>query len=827
MAEFFLTTVHFFFYIIMNPNNKEYDDYSALDAPDHLIEVLDQFFQRKQNTYKFALAKKHFDHIVQQDSFIEANRIFKVITGTDLITKKHVLHYRTAQGMRYLIKKEYAQSTQRNIRNARRTKNKDGETGKIVSTTHSPFVQLMSSKTPIDDSSSDESTIEPKEQKTSSPSTTEHDKPIDDSQKSVDLLTDSTKTTSAETPFQSDLTKHAEELEKDMDSAMADLKDPEPPQGIDDTADTLEAMISEVINGKLETLLHRLDKTEQDLRETKEKYKSLQTAHNELSLKHDELRIKHSRMHRQVNFNSRAVEVVEERLTPLETSKLELAQLKVTVQNMVETQEKSDNKLNDTINDTESVHSIITTQDKVQRRLLRLKEGTKKMFKSVESDYDIITDRIHRLETTLQNMTKKNRSQKSTQRKLNYDEPSDSDSSSFSSLPPTKSTTPTYVPNHTVSDTPYRNTYYRGPNIDYLRKNVNITCSEQNQILEFYIKFRLALQQGGIHILPIEQISKHKSIAQDSAGITTEDQRLQSNALFTLLSKEKIIPSDFTMAQNCIQGYASTMDGFGALRAMLKLIHPTLSKKRPSNVPPVLSDSSDIHSYEQNLRNFYLLHKLFSDIDFPPIEKAKQFLQGMDDGQYSEAVQRVQHQLDTFESLKVPLTEDFNIDNIASTIINISSEYENTKTVVNTMRQNHRNYSTSPHHYNNNNGKRQSLQYNSNQRNSPRYRSEKFEKAQCFACKQFGHTVTHCRLLPKVLAIMQFQSKYGEKCDRILKQHIHNNTIDSKRVFVRTLQNMNLLSHTDDCDSYLENDMIVHTLTDNGINHDEFHSDEE
>ena len=74
---------------------------------------------------------------------------------------------------------------------------------------------------------------------------------------------------------------------------------------------------------------------------------------------------------------------------------------------------------------------------------------------------------------------------------------------------------------------------------------------------------------------------------------------------------------------------------------------------------------------------------------------------------------------------------------------------------------------------------------------------------------------------------MQFQTKYGEKCDRILKQHIHSNTIDNKRVFVRTLQNMNLLSHTDDSDSYLDNDMIVHTLTDNGINHDEFNSDDE
>ena len=193
------------------------------------------------------------------------------------------------------------------------------------------------------------------------------------------------------------------------------------------------------------------------------------------------------------------------------------------------------------------------------------------------------------------------------------------------------------------------------------------------------------MKQGGIHILPIDKISKNKSIAQDKPGISSEDQRLQSNALFTLLSNEKIIPSDFTMAQNCIQGFASNMDGFGALRAMLKLTHPTLSKKLPSNVPPVHSESSDIHAYEQNLRNFYLLHKLFSDVEFSALEKAKQFLHGMNNGQYSEAVQRVQHQLDTFESLKVPLTEDYDIDNIASTIINISSEYDNNKAIVNVM----------------------------------------------------------------------------------------------------------------------------------------------
>ena len=72
-------------------------------------------------------------------------------------------------------------------------------------------------------------------------------------------------------------------------------------------------------------------------------------------------------------------------------------------------------------------------------------------------------------------------------------------------------------------------------------------------------------------------------------------------------------------------------------------------------------------------------------MEFPALEKAKQFLHGMDDGQCSEAVQRVQHQLDTFESLQVPLTEDNDIDNIASTIINISSDYDNNETIVNVI----------------------------------------------------------------------------------------------------------------------------------------------
>ena len=72
--------------------------------------------------------------------------------------------------------------------------------------------------------------------------------------------------------------------------------------------------------------------------------------------------------------------------------------------------------------------------------------------------------------------------------------------------------------------------------MEYLRKNVNMTCADQDQILEFYIKLRLAIAKGGIFIKPIEDISKQDTIAEDSPQLTNQDQDIQSNALFTLLS---------------------------------------------------------------------------------------------------------------------------------------------------------------------------------------------------------------------------------------------------------------------------------------------------
>ena len=73
-------------------------------------------------------------------------------------------------------------------------------------------------------------------------------------------------------------------------------------------------------------------------------------------------------------------------------------------------EENGRNTKSNYVNDNESVQSIITKQDEVQRRLNRLKEGTKTMFNDFEEDYDLINDRIHRLESDMQNLQSKQES---------------------------------------------------------------------------------------------------------------------------------------------------------------------------------------------------------------------------------------------------------------------------------------------------------------------------------------------------------------------------------------------------------------------------------
>ena len=151
------------------------------------------------------------------------------------------------------------------------------------------------------------------------------------------------------------------------------------------------------------------------------------------------------------------------------------------------------------------------------------------MFQQTEDDYDLLSERVCQVETDIHNLHKSmNVSTPPTVHIPKKHPLSDSDNSlpdgtsSSRFVTPQQNTTSAYHrPQRNSPRTPIKQ--YNIPNMDYLRKNVNITCSNQDQILEFYIKFRLAVQKGGIHILPIENITKSASIAQQMPHFTPED----------------------------------------------------------------------------------------------------------------------------------------------------------------------------------------------------------------------------------------------------------------------------------------------------------------
>ena len=145
--------------------NENYYNYSAIDAPEHLLQALEYFFDTEQNPYKFTLPKKHFNAFKRDSDFPDANRIFKIITGTTLVTNKTILRYRTAQGLQYMITKEFSQNARRNQHAQRRTKvredtNSNPSPMEPVALTATSFVQLLEHKrtNPLD-YSSDEGSV--------------------------------------------------------------------------------------------------------------------------------------------------------------------------------------------------------------------------------------------------------------------------------------------------------------------------------------------------------------------------------------------------------------------------------------------------------------------------------------------------------------------------------------------------------------------------------------------------------------------------------------------------------------------------------------------
>ena len=234
-----------------------------------------------------------------------------------------------------------------------------------------------------------------------------------------------------------------------------------------------------------------------------------------------------------------------------------------------------------------------------------------------------------------------------------------------------------------VTSSPRHTTLYQGVRTDIIRKNVKLSCQDEQQLLDFYIKLRTSMIQAGIFLREINDITEDEDLYEERDGLTEADYRVQSNALYRFLCNEDIIPQEFTFAQNCIKSFLSTMDGFQTLKRMLVLVHPLLNNRRPPNEPPCYSNSGDLHLYGQALQNFYLLHEIYGRLKYTDLDKSKQFLDGLDGDEYNVEHTQLTVILDTVKLNNVDLQVKHQFTSLASTIMNMKNKNSSTNVQIN------------------------------------------------------------------------------------------------------------------------------------------------
>ena len=393
--------------------DENYYDYSAKDAPDHLFQALEHFFDTEQNPYKFTLPKKHFNALKRDSDFPDANRIFKIITGTTLVTNKTILRYRTAQGLRYMINKEFSQNARRAQRAQRRTQIRENTTPPPTSNEPAtsgtpPFVQLMEQKrnNPLD-YSSDEDTDTEKEQQTS-----KDDKPasnIDHPQETSPQSSDQDKDYDNCT-IESDVTKQADELEKNLDAAVAQLK---ADQNTDQDHDALQEKFSDVLKNLIQDELSQcrqeykakealLDSKILDIERTKAE---LLNVLQDSKRNHEKLLEQNDKVAKKILYFTRNIDDFTMQLNTLKSTESAMTEnilrqtethtKKVCAEHYAETYLTAD---------TTSRDNLQRTTDTIVRKLTRLKEGTKILFQQTEDDYELLSERILHVEQDVHNI---------------------------------------------------------------------------------------------------------------------------------------------------------------------------------------------------------------------------------------------------------------------------------------------------------------------------------------------------------------------------------------------------------------------------------------
>ena len=833
-------------------NQDEYKHYNSMDAQPILWDVLNHFFESHKHRFKYDTAYQDFRRNVSKNKYITSRRLFDVMAGTSLVADKQVQYNKSNNGLVYYISKSTINAIDRDKRLKRRTSGHNTTVATIQ--LHTPATTKQS-VAPIAthnhyeelESDGDDSTIlDLIVPETMEPHT---NKGIMDDEEECDNHQVSTETQA----IPDSVLKGSYTFEQEARAGLQQFHE------VDNERTNLQDSIKIYIDNMMTSALNDMElKNKQHIHhihaDAESTAMSIKAIEQDCKSRSEKLSNTIQQASAQINVMEADIQGYRKKATELfSQAKDTLTDITGSASTYMEGKfDKMDERINNTnarINNVVDKHqaSGIGNIDTIKQLTIDLKkihnQHKRRLEKLHRAKDDILDDLEEKATKLFQEMkhsaksflTKEIRSRTRISRRKLFSSSSDSSASEndgktkhHSHFKKDVDTTEKHgifdtdecdkIKEEPVTPHRYRTSDISKLNPDYIRKNVKVKCTQDSQIFEFYTKLRIAVQKGGIYLIPLEDVKKEDSLADLTISRNLEHINDQSNALYTVLSNEDVIPQEYTMAQNCILSCSTTMDGLRALKKILTQVHPTLTQKKPPEKAPVYSDFDDLHLYEQGLRHHYKLHYLYCGFSYSEIEKSKQFLRGMDTNIHDDAVRRITSIIDTVETQKLLMSDDHKIDNLASTINNMTNEHSSIAQ-INVMRwgNNHHNKNGSRNRrsFNGHNGPRyqqHSANPNTRRDNKRPSTNPRFTNIQCHACKTFGHRVHDCRILPKVLAILQFAEKEKVTCDKILQKYTSFNSVSNKTAMVHALRDIGAWDGDDtDIDNMLQDDAIINS----------------
>ena len=854
----------------------------------HISKCLAYFFDDDgRNKYKFSDAYVRFSKVVDEPH-ITTKRLFNIVRSTNLVSGQILFRQQTTSGFLYFIEKSFYKLVERHHRRISRQKHKRRSNHTSpVSETKDMDETSTSSKSSIIDIPIPQ--VPSKSQQTNT-QTSIGSLSIGETwgstnqQQLVPSQVQATSTTaSVQSPenISKSVTHITNVMEQDISDTMAAITSP-----TKDYTDDLQSNIKDFVQSAIKTELQTYIAQHASFLQTNELKKTqelLAYLHTEYKAGADQLRgrmewVNNNMTSYETKFHTRFEDELKDMISSTSTFmreqkedfKEKVDDIRCTIDSKASLLTHEIDKLSEQVkksqfNITNMESSMLPTATTLKHITSQVKSLLKQYEEKtavLDSTIDILNEEIDSIKNDVERNFERRAQELLTKLQEDFKPQATAPTNPVTpQKPPTSSamfqnkwqtnlnqpepdpTTTGFIPssyNQNFSYQQKQSTPYQGVRTDIIRKNVKISCQDETQLLDFYIKLRTAMIQAGIFLREINDINEDEEIYEARAGLTNSDYVIQANALYGFLCNEDVIPQEFTFAQNCIKSFSSTMDGFQTLKRMLVLVHPLLNNRRPPNAPPIYSDSEDLHIYEQELRNFYLLHEIYGRSDYTDLDKAKQFLEGLDGDEYDVEKTRLTAIIDAVELNNVPLQTKHRINSLASTIMNMKNKHNSSKVQINAFmghrtyqngtRQHHSSFRrTTPTNRRNNQEYQRGMDYpfkstygsdKSRKFSSQFPANPKFSKGQCSACKIYGHHIKDCRFIAPHIAMANFVKQNPTTCTEILKNHIASNTVEHKKTIVRTMQTMGIFDEDADSDTFLDQEEIVDTPTVNKITDD-------